>query len=50
MTKGEFGVWGVTVPGVDGKSVIPHDSKIKVMNLRGEDCLVGSNGVANFIR
>ena len=30
MTKNEFGVWEVTVPGVDGKAAIPHDSKIKV--------------------
>ena len=30
MTKNDFGVFEVTVPGKDGKPVIPHDSKIKV--------------------
>jgi 1,4-alpha-glucan branching enzyme len=30
MTKNDFGVFEVTVPGKDGKPAIPHDSKIKV--------------------
>jgi 1,4-alpha-glucan branching enzyme len=30
MTKNEFGVFEVVVPGKDGKPTIPHDSKIKV--------------------
>lgn len=30
MTKNEFGVFEVTVPGKDGQSTIPHDSKLKV--------------------
>jgi 1,4-alpha-glucan branching enzyme len=30
MTKNDFGVFEVTVPGKDGNPAIPHDSKIKV--------------------
>ncbi|KAH7411629.1 glycoside hydrolase superfamily [Phaeosphaeria sp. MPI-PUGE-AT-0046c] len=30
MTKNDFGVFEVTVPGKDGQPTIPHDSKIKV--------------------
>jgi 1,4-alpha-glucan branching enzyme len=30
MTKNEFGVFEVTVPGKNGQPSIPHDSKIKV--------------------
>jgi 1,4-alpha-glucan branching enzyme len=30
MTKNDFGVFEVTVPGKGGKPSIPHDSKIKV--------------------
>lgn len=29
MTKNQFGVFEVTIPGRDGKAVIPHDSKLK---------------------
>jgi 1,4-alpha-glucan branching enzyme len=29
MTKNQFGVFEVTIPGKDGKAVIPHDSKLK---------------------
>ncbi|OCL07830.1 glycoside hydrolase family 13 protein [Glonium stellatum] len=31
MKKDNFGVWEVTVPGKDGQTTIPHDSKIKVL-------------------
>ena len=30
MTKNEFGVFEVTVPGKNGQPSIPHDSKLKV--------------------
>ncbi|KAF2826395.1 alpha-glucan branching enzyme [Ophiobolus disseminans] len=30
MTKNDFGVFEVTVPGKDGQPTIPHDSKLKV--------------------
>jgi 1,4-alpha-glucan branching enzyme len=30
MTKDNFGVFEVTIPGKDGQPQIPHDSKIKV--------------------
>jgi len=30
MTKDQYGVFEVTVPGKDGKPTIPHDSKLKV--------------------
>jgi 1,4-alpha-glucan branching enzyme len=30
MTKNDFGVFEVTIPGKDGQPTIPHDSKIKV--------------------
>jgi 1,4-alpha-glucan branching enzyme len=30
MTKNDFGVFEVTIPGKDGQAAIPHDSKIKV--------------------
>ncbi|KAF2196705.1 alpha-glucan branching enzyme [Delitschia confertaspora ATCC 74209] len=30
MTKDNYGVWEVTVPGKNGKPAIPHDSKIKI--------------------
>ena len=33
MTKNEYGVWEITLPPVDGKCVIPHDSKIKVRGI-----------------
>ena len=35
MTKGEYGVWEVTIPpNPDGTCAIPHDSKIKVSFVR----------------
>ncbi|MBE7180673.1 MAG: 1,4-alpha-glucan-branching enzyme, partial [Terriglobus roseus] len=30
MHKGEFGVFELTLPAVDGQPAIPHDSKVKV--------------------
>ncbi|KAK3315192.1 glycoside hydrolase family 13 protein [Apodospora peruviana] len=30
MKKGEFGVFAITIPPVDGQAAIPHNSKIKV--------------------
>jgi 1,4-alpha-glucan branching enzyme len=30
MKKDEYGVFEVTVPAVNGKPAIPHDSKLKV--------------------
>ncbi|KAG8696077.1 alpha-1,4-glucan branching enzyme [Ceratobasidium sp. 394] len=30
MTKNEFGVWNITVPGDNGRCIIPHDSRIKI--------------------
>ena len=30
MKKNEFGVWEVGLPAADGRSAIPHDSKVKV--------------------
>ena len=32
MTRGNFGVWEVTVPAKDGNLGIPHNSKLKVRN------------------
>lgn len=34
MTKDNFGVWEVTLPGKDGTPAIPHNSKIKVFAAR----------------
>jgi len=31
MTKNEYGVFEITVPGTNGKPSIEHDSKIKVI-------------------
>lgn len=31
MTRGEYGVWEVTLPAKDGQLAIPHASKIKVL-------------------
>jgi len=31
MTRGEYGVWEVTLPAKDGQLAIPHNSKIKVI-------------------
>lgn len=36
MTKNDFGVFEVTVPGKNGQPSIPHDSKIKVCLLADE--------------
>jgi 1,4-alpha-glucan branching enzyme len=33
MTKDDFGVFEVTVPGKDGKPAIAHDSKVKVSSI-----------------
>ncbi|QRV91091.1 alpha-amylase [Ceratobasidium sp. AG-Ba] len=30
MTKDQYGVWGITIPGNNGQPAIPHDSKIKI--------------------
>lgn len=30
MTRGEYGVWELTLPAKDGQPVIPHGSKVKV--------------------
>lgn len=30
MTRGDFGVWEVTLPAKDGQLAIPHNSKVKV--------------------
>jgi len=30
MTRGEFGVWEVTLPAKDGQPAIPHKTKVKV--------------------
>ena len=30
MTRGEYGVWEVTLPAKDGQLGIPHNSKVKV--------------------
>lgn len=30
MTKNDFGVFEVTIPGKNGQATIPHDSKLKV--------------------
>ena len=31
MTRGEYGVWEVTLQAKEGRPAIPHDSKIKVI-------------------
>lgn len=33
MTKDNFGVFEITLPAVNGQPAIPHDSKIKVLQL-----------------
>jgi 1,4-alpha-glucan branching enzyme len=35
MNKNEYGVFEITVPGNNGQTSIPHDSKIKVCLLHG---------------
>lgn len=30
MTRGDYGVWELTLPAKDGQPAIPHNSKIKV--------------------
>lgn len=30
MTRGEYGVWEVTLPAKDGQLGLPHNSKVKV--------------------
>jgi 1,4-alpha-glucan branching enzyme len=30
MTKNSFGVWEITIPAVNRKPAIPHNSKVKV--------------------
>lgn len=32
MTRGDFGVWEVTLPAKDGHLGIPHNTKVKVGN------------------
>lgn len=41
MTKDNFGVFEVTVPGKDGKPAIAHDSKIKVWPTHDTENLKG---------
>ena len=31
MTRGDFGVWQVTLQAKDGQPAIPHNSKVKVI-------------------
>lgn len=35
QTRDEFGVWSVTIPDVNGKSGIPHKSRVKVQLTKG---------------
>lgn len=33
MTRDDFGVWSVHLPAVNGQSVIPHNTKVKVNSI-----------------
>ena len=33
MTRDNYGVWSVTLPAVNGQTVIPHNTKVKVATL-----------------
>lgn len=30
MTRGDYGMWHITIPAKDGQPAVPHNSKIKV--------------------
>ncbi|RKP09697.1 glycogen branching enzyme [Thamnocephalis sphaerospora] len=36
MTRNDYGIWECTVPAVDGKPAIPHNSKIKIAMITAE--------------
>ena len=40
MKKNEFGVFEITVPAVNGKPAIPHDSKVKVCSICQHDSTI----------
>jgi 1,4-alpha-glucan branching enzyme len=50
MTKNDFGVFEVTVPGKDGQPAIPHDSKIKVRLLCHEATERANSGCTGIFR
>jgi 1,4-alpha-glucan branching enzyme len=50
MTKNDFGVFEVTVPGKDGKPSIPHDSKIKVRLLHSRNSVTANSSELGILR
>ena len=57
MTRGDYGMWHITIPAKDGQPAIPHNSKIKVsrndLRKRGFvaiDKMIDLNGDSNVGR
>lgn len=48
MTRGEFGVWEVTLPAKDGHLEIPHNTKVKVRNTTSTSMMLAIDKVADI--
>ena len=50
MTRGDYGLWHIKIPGVNGQPAIPHNSKIKVGGRLELHDNMRANNYSGFLR